>query len=135
MLGKIVQVAKVSNMISKLYYSTMDGYKIVTDKHIFYILISNSQNCCERWGHMTSEDDISYYKGAELLSIKLTDTALNTTLVEDVIGDFYRCNTQFVDFTTNKGTFQIVVYNSHNGSYGHKILLIKDKEILLDDNI
>jgi hypothetical protein len=31
--------------------------------------------------------------------------------------------TQFVDFETSKGVFQLTVYNRHNGYYGHDILI------------
>jgi hypothetical protein len=42
---------------------------------------------------------------------------------------------QFVDFVTDKGVFQLAVYNAHNGYYGHGILVAKDDEILLNDTL
>lgn len=42
---------------------------------------------------------------------------------------------QFVDFVTSRGTFQLAVYNSHNGYYGHGIIVAKDDEILLNETL
>ena len=42
---------------------------------------------------------------------------------------------QFVDFVTDRGTFQLAVYNSHNGYYGHGILVLKNDEVLLEDDL
>jgi hypothetical protein len=116
-------------------YGTKDGYKVVTDKHTYHILISNGQSCCENWGYMSSEDDLDYFVGAELLEVNLTDTELNKGKLDKQnvwIGDG---GVQFVDFVTDKGTLQLAVYNGHNGYYGHSILVAKDNEILLSDTI
>ena len=117
-------------------YSEMDGYKVETENHIFHVLIDNGQCCCENWGHMTSEDDLSYYVGAELLEVNVTDIALNQKVLTQMNEDYIdNREIQFVDFKTNLGTFQLAVYNSHNGYYGHGILVAKDNEILLNDTL
>lgn len=114
-------------------YSPMDGYKVETDKHIFYILINNEQSCCESWGYFSSEDNLEQFIGAELLEVRLTDKALNTRVVEE--SGYYEDEggIQFVDFVTTNGVFQLAVYNAHNGYYGHNILVLRDDEILLND--
>jgi len=123
----------MSQMINALAgFQEMDGYKIETEKHTVYVLIDNGQNCCENWGYFSSEDDTSQYIGAELNEINLTDIALNKQKFEE--SDYYddAGGIQFVDFLTNKGVFQLAVYNAHNGYYGHGILVAKDDEIILN---
>ena len=114
---------------------SMDGYKVETDKHVFYVLINNDQYCCENWGYLSSEDDLSIFIGAELCEVKLTDKALNQKIVDE--SGYYddAGGIQFVDFITDKGVFQLAVYNAHNGYYGHGILVVKDTEILLNDTL
>jgi len=41
----------------------------------------------------------------------------------------------FVDFITTNGTFQLAVYNSHNGYYGHGIVVAIDEKIVHDDTL
>lgn len=113
-----------------------DGYKVVTDTNTYYVLISNGQECCESWGYMTSDDDLNDYIGANLQAVRLTDVALNQEVVKDsgyYDGEFG--GIQFVDFVTDRGTFQLAVYNSHNGYYGHGILVLKNDEVLLEDDL
>lgn len=115
-------------------YSSMDGYRITTDQHTFHVLIDNAQSCCESWGYLSSDDDLSGFIGAILKQINLTDTALNAEAVEQ--SDWYDgddCGIQFVDFMTDRGVFQLAVYNAHNGYYGHGILVAKDDDIVLSD--
>jgi hypothetical protein len=127
----------MSQMINAIGgYADMDGYKVETEQHIFYVLIDNGQSCCESWGYFASEDDLNYYVGAELQEINLTDTASNKEKVKE--SGYYDGDSggiQFVDFVTDKGTFQLAVYNSHNGYYGHGIVVAKDDEILLNETL
>lgn len=149
MLGKIISIQEVrgvqlgnrdgrlglSRMIYFCVYSSMDGYKVVTDKHIYHVLIDNVQSCCETWGYLSSEDDFEQFIGSELIEVKLTDTALNQTVVAN--SGYYegRGGIQFVDFITTVGVLQLAVYNGHNGYYGHEIIIAKDEEILLEDTL
>lgn len=153
-LGKITKISKVfdftikpvtplegtggslgtSQMINALWgHPNTDGYKVETDKHTYYVLIDNEQSCCESWGYFSSEDDLEHYIGAELLEVRLTDKALNTKAVEESGYYFDKGGIQLVDFITNKGKFQLAVYNAHNGYYGHGILVARDDEIILND--
>lgn len=102
MLGKIKNIVVVHNIEIKPGYS-MDGYKVETDKHTFYVLIDNDQSCCETWGYLSSDDDLNYFIGANLLQIKVIDKALNQ---KDLIEKNYDIfldegNIQFVDFKTS----------------------------------
>ncbi len=114
-------------------YLVMDGYEVKTTKHTYYVLIDNEQSCCESWGYFASEDNLQYYVGAELLEVRLTDTALNQQVVDE--SGYYEDEggIQFVDFVTDRGVFQLAVYNAHNGYYGHGVLVVKDDEIILND--
>ena len=127
----------VAQMINSLCgYSEMNGYKIETETHVFHVLIDNGQSCCESWGYLSSDDNLPTYIGAELLEVKLTDVALNQTVVDQ--SDYYdgdEGGIQFVDFVTSNGVFQLAVYNAHNGYYGHGILVAKDDEILVNDTL
>ena len=72
----------------------------------------------------------------ELLEVNVTDIALNQKVLTQMNEDYIdNREIQFVDFKTNLGTFQLAVYNSHNGYYGHGILVAKDNEILLNDTL
>lgn len=127
----------MSQMINNLLgYADMDGYKVETENHVIHVLIDNGQSCCESWGYFASEDDTSQYIGAELQEVRLTDTALNQEKVDK--SDYYSGDSggiQFVDFVTDKGTFQLAVYNAHNGYYGHGIVVAKDNEILCNETL
>jgi hypothetical protein len=92
------------------------GYRVITDKpEVIEVKIINEQQCCEQFGYAMSMDNPAEFVGARLLNIKITDTARK---VYDFAGDTERC-TMFVDFETDRGAFQLVLYNSHNGYYGH----------------
>ena len=72
----------------------------------------------------------------ELLEVNVTDIALNQKVLTQMNEDYIdNREIQFVDFKTDLGTFQLAVYNSHNGFYGHGILVAKDNEILLNDTL
>lgn len=133
MLGEITDIEEVFDV--KIDWSNQDGYRVKTDHHEFYVLISNGQSCCESWGYFSSEDDLQDFIGANLIEVKLTDVALNQKKVEE--SDCYSDSggIQFVDFVTDEGVFQLAVYNAHNGYYGHSITVLKDEEVLLDDGL
>ena len=116
-------------------YEYMDGYKVETDKHVIYVLIENEQSCCESWGYFASEDDLNQFIGAELIEINLTDTALNKEKVEksDYYDDGGGGGIQFVDFVTDRGIFQLAVYNAHHGYYGHGIVVAIDNDIIFSE--
>lgn len=133
-LGIINNVKEVFDIKFNGGYSSKDGYLIETDKKSISILIDNGQSCCESWGYFSSEDDLRQFIGAELTEINLTDVALNKARLEEETGDEFDCGgIQFVDFVTNKGVFQLAVYNAHNGHYGHSILVAIDEKIVFND--
>lgn len=108
-----------------------------TDKGCYTAEIDTSRNCCEVYGgYIICEDDISAFIGASLLRISLTDTELNSHIVKKINAiprDFH--NIQFINFETSKGVLQFVVYNCHNGYYGHDITIRKDGMVIYLENI
>lgn len=127
MTEKIIKVEKGTFNCTDSKYESQDGYTVITDKQSIFVGIDNEQSCCETWGHATSQDDLSEFDGAELYSIEVVDTALNVKSFDEL--ELYEPNVMFVNFQTSKGTFQIVMYNSHDGYYGHNAYL---KSIQLD---
>ena len=124
MKEKILEIKDAVDEFDKSLYGKGDGYLIKTDKQTIKILIGNGQNCCEDWGSFSTEDDFDDFIGADLLDIKLTDTCLKTELLKRANRfDLDPRDIQFVDLETSKGTLQFAVYNSHNGYYGHSIVI------------
>lgn len=120
--------------LESIEWGKYDGFLIQTDQHKYYILIHSYQDCCEDWGYFASDDDFENYIGANLREVRITDTALNQTLVDEKIGGSLDAGgIQFVDFVTDKGVLQFAVYNGHNGYYGHSIKVLKNSEVLVDD--
>ena len=132
MLGKIRNIEEIYDFKTELSWCKMDGYRIKTEFHNFYVLIDNGQCCCEDWGYFSSEDDYRRFINSELKEINLTDVSLNKKILDEK--DIYLDGggIQFVDFVTSEGVFQLAVYNGHNGYYGHDILILKDNEIVLE---
>ena len=128
-MSKILEIKEVDNIRLRTHTWDEDyeGYIIKTEDKDYKVLITNGQSCCESFGYIQSEDDLTEFIGAELLSVQTTDVALVKVDVEyDYAGDI-----MFVDFNTSKGTFQLSVYNYHNGYYGHGIIITTDeKEII-----
>ena len=109
------------------------GVEIKTTNSVIKAYISPDYGCSEIYGAMISQDDVSFFVGAKLKTIYLTDVACNTEYVDHILscdndgGDY--CNIQFINFETDKGVLQLTVYNCDNGYYGHDII------IQIDDNV
>lgn len=107
-----------------------DGFEVQTTEQVIFVGISNYQDCCEDWGYVSTIDDVKDYIGTELLNIVIVDENLNTK-------DFVESDesaAMFVNFETSKGTFQLTMYNIHNGYYSHDAVLVSrqlDREVVL----
>lgn len=84
--------------------------------------ICNSQSCCEQWGYLTSQDDLSEFIGADLRSVSVVDAELQHYDVPEV----YSGSTMFINVDTSAGLLQFVAYNEHNGYYSHEAVLIEN---------
>lgn len=104
------------------YISTdNDSYIITTDKQEIEIGIGNYAACCEQFGILESQDNLDEFIGAELMNITLVNDALNSNILSRCPDVFEAGGIIFVNLNTSKGTFQIALYNSHNGYYGHNV--------------
>ena len=100
-----------------------DGFSIETNLQTIKIGICGAQSCCENFGCIITNDDISEFIGVEILGVSLTDTALNKKEIPEL--EFSECGgVMFVNIETSNGLLQFAAYNSHNGSYGHDAVLI-----------
>ena len=101
-----------------------DGFLVETNNRKIFVGISNGQSCCEMWGYFHTLDNLQEFDGATLTDINIVDTALNVKKLDEQIG--YGLNEGaclFVNFETDKGTFQLTAYNEHNGYYGHQAVI------------
>ena len=125
-MEKITNIKYIENYKDGNHYSSFDGYEIETNLNTRRLLITNSQDCCESFGEICSEDDFNDFLDAEILSVEFSDCAewdeIELTKKEfgDTSVDVLDCG--FIDFKTSKGTLQFAVYNHHNGYYGHNIV-------------
>lgn len=131
MFEKIISIEEGSfnkqdgtNWQGEPYFTGYDGYIITTNKQTIKVGISNDQSCCENWGYLTTNDNLSEFVGATLVSIATVDTALNVKAIKEA--DLYEPNMMFVNFSTDRGTMQLVAYNDHNGYYGHAAVVISE---------
>jgi hypothetical protein len=117
------------------YDNEYDGYKVTTNKQEIFVLISNDQSCCEDWGYFATNDEIKDFIGATLLELKLVDESLDVKkLNEKLEYGLDEGAVQFVNFETDRGTFQLAVYNAHNGYYSH-VILIKSNQVKLEGRL
>lgn len=107
--------------IEETSFDGKDGFVITTDQQEIKLGIDNGQYCCENWGYFMSEDDLSEFIGANLISVKVVDTALKKW---EEIEDMYEGEAMFVNIETSNGLLQFVAYNEHNGYYGHEACVI-----------
>lgn len=124
MSNKITSIERIDN--------DEGGYIVHTEKHRIQLLIENTLSCCEDWGFMTSEDNPSDFVGAEFIDLKIVDDSYN--VIDFGYSLQYRGGLEegkavFINMETDRGVLQFVLYNAHNGYYGH------DCKITIDDNV
>ena len=120
---KIASIVETSfeNRLSS--WSGFDGFVVTLEDGVEIKLgIENGQSCCENWGYLISEDNLSDYIGAEYQGVEVVDTKLATIELNGT----YESDCMFVNINTSKGVLQFVAYNEHNGYYGHDAVVIED---------
>ncbi len=125
MAEQITEIREATDWQSRLSeygHTRFDGFEVVTSERTVRMGISNDQDCCEQTGYFWSEDNVSEFIGAELLKVEIVGTELNVKKHVDVDDG----GTMFVNFETSRGTLQFVVYNTHNGYYGHQAVVESD---------
>lgn len=75
------------------------------------IAIFDSAHICCETRYMTTDDEITYFIGAEFIDINLR----NFQDTESLYGDIH--DMQFLEVRTSKGIFTIANHNQHNGCY------------------
>ncbi len=109
------------------------GVSIFTKNRVISAFISPDRQCCERFGSILSEDDLSKFIGSRLKRIYLTNTCCKTEYIDYILSlkssSTEQYSIQFINFETNKGFFQLTVYNADNGYYGHDIIIKIDDRI------
>jgi hypothetical protein len=75
-------------------------------------LFDDGQSCCES-RYMRTDDDLSYYVGAEFQNVEIKD---GPDQEDDEYGEAHEC--QFLVITTDKGQFTMSNHVEHNGYYG-----------------
>lgn len=112
--------------VTESYENGMEGYIIETSNRVIKLLIDNSQYCCESWGYVSSDDDFSEYIGATLRNVTTVCSDNGKMRLKRSLGKYandYLYNAEFITLDTNNGELVFAVYNTHNGYYGHSILI------------
>jgi hypothetical protein len=113
-------------------WSGYDGFVVtLEDDSQIKMGISNGQGCCERWGYLMSEDNLSGYIGAEYLGIEAVGQALEHVEVTEV----YEGGIMFINIKTSKGLLQFVAYNEHNGYYSHEAVVIENGTVTHSESL
>lgn len=116
-------------------YSSYEGYRIKTSERDIRVLVSSESSCCENFGYISSDDNLSQFVGAELIEVwaaTLDDRYfpsenLYVKKLVDLRGwdergpDVFEA--AFVYIETSRGPLTLAVYNEHNGYYGHEVLI------------
>ena len=101
-----------------------EGVCIQTNKRLIYFLIYNGQQCCEEWGYLSSPDNIKDFIGLKVENISGVGSP-SEGFKKHTILHKYECNEfAILQIETDKGTLEWAVYNSHNGYYSHKVIVI-----------
>ena len=118
-IEKIEELENFDFLKTNKPYNQFDGFKIKTNLQEIFLLIKNDQYCCEEWGYIMSEDNIEEFIGSELYTVRIANKALKTY---EVLGDF-QDEAIFINLETSNGILQFVIYNHHNGYYGHTVII------------
>ena len=105
------------------------GIYIQTNKAVLKFEIDADRQCCEHFGYFSyNEFDKPYehFIGAEIYQIFISNDKNENQKVfditENIKHDMYDIKSAvFINIMTSKGKMQIVIYNEHNGYYGHEI--------------
>lgn len=132
MLEKILRIEKSNWKESPDSWESYDGYQIITDQQTIKIGVSDGQSCCESFDCLTSNDNLDEFVGAEIAEIVRVSECLNTKVLPEYGYD--EGDAMFININTNIGTLQFVVYNCHNGYYGHEGIVVS-RQLNLSENL
>ena len=86
------------------------------------ICLYDYPTCCEN-RYMTTDDDLNELKGAKFLGVELKEVEMTDDQDQEH-------EIAFLDIKTDKGVFQIVSHNEHNGYYGGMSLFARPIELI-----
>lgn len=109
-----------------------DGYEgiyIKTNVAELKFEIDSEQSCCENFGYFSYNEfdkPLEHFIGAEIYEVSVSNNEKENKKVFDATKDVEHCiydidAAVFINIKTSKGKLQIVIYNEHNGYYGHSI--------------
>ena len=101
----------VGKVIDSVVLGSDDALHFVFSDNSKMKLWDDGQSCCEN-RYMMTDDDLSLYSGAKLLSIEVLDAPD----MEDEYDEVHEV--QFLEVMTNRGCFTMTTHNEHNGYYG-----------------
>ena len=123
---KILRISECEGILRKGRRGSYDGYKIELEgNEAIFVAIDARQQCCESFGYFScpeSIQDIKKFEGAVLNELVLCGPE-KTEAFRSVEKSLEIENCYFVTFKTDKGGFQLSVYNDHNGYYGHDVIV------------
>jgi hypothetical protein len=126
----------ISQNISRLFggWETFEGVSILLDDATTYHFgIYNKSSCCEDWGFLSTEDDLTKFVGSEFISLDRVTTDELPRSEDDWYSD--EGGTVFVNVETSLGQIQFTAYNHHNGYYGHSVVLYKNDELVWGETL
>lgn len=127
-MSVIKKIEKLSDYKINTGLETYEGFRVETDSGFIEILVEDQLSCCEEWGSIISNDDLSFFVGAEIISKRFVnnDTYDDCEIIKEKVEWIEVLDCAFIDLETTKGKLQLAVYNNHNGYYGHNIKIIEN---------
>jgi hypothetical protein len=101
------------------HVSSWFGFIIETENKFIYLLIDANNQCCEDFGYFTTHDNLEDFIGSNLIKFEVSNPQSGIQMSFEYINNL---DCEFINFFTDKGDFQLIVYNNHNGYYGHDII-------------
>ncbi len=138
---KIIKIIRFENsMIKGEYgYSNFMGYEMETDQGFVTIAVDNVSACCESFGAVDNLPNLEYFNGSNIVDIQAVEVNekgewRDSKSLDNKIGDYGEevLEAGFIKIVTDKDTFDMSVYNNHNGYYGHEVIVKKTKSSCLD---
>lgn len=121
LFGNAETVDIVKNSLGKIFLSVElknDALQFMFTDGTGMLLRDDGQSCCEH-RYMVCDDDLASFVGDTLVNIELKNAS-------NVADDEYDTHeVQFLQVTTNKGTFQCATHNKHSGEYGGFLIIAK----------
>ncbi len=133
MKNKILAIDEITGItLNTIKHYTFSGYKITLEGDYcrpecteIFIVIEDGQASGEEFGYLTTNDDLSEYIGCTVKSLNAVDVVNGKYLKNTVLPcGVHRSEAVFVNIEVYGNTpLQFAVYNSHNGFYGHQVVI------------